>query len=169
LRDSAFVGFFPEVSKAITLFLLTVTIAFGSSVAGETAHPIEGVYHFHNGYQSETLELRDGHFRYWFWTDAGPAKSRDLPLKGAYSVAGDTLTLHRDDILLGNQRIFQSVKGIDILWRPKALELWRSKGMFDSYGVIVRMSHPPDDLSNQCLPIPAEVCAALKDERGHPQ
>jgi len=136
-------------------------MALGSGIADETPHPIEGVYHFHNGYQSETLELRDGHFRYWFWTDCG-GKSANLPLEGAYSVEGSTLTLHRDDIRLGNQRICHSLKGIDVLWRPEALKLWRSEGRIDTYGIIVRMPHSPDDLSNQCLPIPAEVCAALK-------
>jgi hypothetical protein len=148
-------------------FLLFVSIAFRSGVAGDQPHPLEGVYHFHNGYQSETLELHEGHFRYWFWTDAGPKRGH-LPLEGAYSVEGDTLTLHRDDILLGNQRIFQPLKGVDILWRPDALDLWRSKGRINTYGVLVRLPHPPDDFSNGCLPIPTDVCAALQDEGRRP-
>jgi hypothetical protein len=135
---------------------------------GETPRSIEGVYHFHNGYQSETLELRGGHFRYWFKTDYG-AQSGDLPLEGAYSIEGSTLTLHRDDIHLGNQRIFQSLKGIDILWQPDALKLWRREGKINTYGVLVRLPHPPDNISNLCLPIPEEVCAALRDERRRPQ
>jgi hypothetical protein len=150
------------------LLLFTLAVAFTSGVASDAPHPLEGVYHFHNGYQSETLELRDGRFRYWFWTDAG-AKRRDLPLEGAYSIEGDTLTLHRDDILLGNQGIFQSLKGIDLLWRPDALKLWRGEGKINTYGVLVRLPHPPDNLSNICLPIPEEVCATLRDERRRPQ
>jgi hypothetical protein len=82
--------------------------------------------------------LRDGHFRYWFRTDAG-AKRGDLPLEGAYSVEGDTLTLHRDDILLGNQRIFHPIKGMDALWRPEAFQLWLSKGTINTYGIIVKV------------------------------
>jgi hypothetical protein len=148
-------------------FLFFVSIAFRSGVADDQSHSLESVYHFHNGYQSETLELRDGHFRYWFWTDAG-AKRGDLPLEGEYSIEGDTLTLHSDDILLGNQRIFQPLKGLDILWRPDALKLWRSEGRINTYGVLVRLPHPPDDLSNGCLPIPADVCAALQDARRRP-
>jgi hypothetical protein len=151
----------------LPLFLLFLTITFKSGVAGNQPHPLEGVYHFHNGYQSETLELHDGRFRYWFWTDAG-RKRGDLPLEGAYSVKGDTLTLHRDDILLGNQRIFQPLKGVDILWRPDALELWRREGRISRFGVLVRLPHPPDDLSNGCLLIPADVCAALQDARRPP-
>ena len=158
----------PRLSHLFWLFLLTVTVAFGGGVAGETPHPIDGVYHVHNGYQSETLELRDGHFRYWFWTDCG-AKSGDLPLEGRYSVEGSTLTLHRDDILLGNQIIFHPIKDMDALWRPYALERWLSKEEISTYGVIVRMPHPPDNLSNGCLPIPAEVCAALQEARKRPQ
>jgi hypothetical protein len=57
---------------------------------------------------------------------------------------------------------------VDILWRPDALELWRSEGRINTYGVLVRLPHPPDDLSNGCLPIPADVCAALQDERRRP-
>jgi hypothetical protein len=143
---------------------LIVVLLWGSSLAGETDHPIEGVYHLHNGYQSETLELRDGHFRYWFWTDYG-ATSGDRPLEGAYSVEGSTLTLHGDHIHLGNQRIFHPIKGMAALWRPEAFELWLSKGTINTYGVIVRVPQPPDDLSNLCLQIPPEVCDALRDER----
>jgi hypothetical protein len=158
----------PRSHQQFRLFLLTVIVAFGSDVAGETPHPIEGVYHLHNGYQSETLELRDGHFRYWFWTDYG-AQSGDLPLEGTYSVAGSTLTLHRDDIHLGNQRIFHPIKGVDALWQPQALELWLTSGRINAYGVIARVPHPPDNLSNRCLPIPAEVCAALQEDRKRSQ
>ena len=105
----------PRRRLLFQLFLLTVAVAFGSGLAGET--PIEGVYHLHNGYQSETLELRDGRFRYWFWTDCSPPRG-DLPLEGTYSVNGSTLTLNRDDILLGKQRIFHPIKGMDALGGP---------------------------------------------------
>jgi peptidoglycan/xylan/chitin deacetylase (PgdA/CDA1 family) len=79
-----------QLSHLFWLFLLAVTVAFGGGVAGETPHPIDGVYHLHNGYQSETLELRDGHFRYWFWTDCG-AKSGDLPLEGRYTIRNNDI------------------------------------------------------------------------------
>jgi hypothetical protein len=157
-----------QLSHLVRFFSLIVTIAFLSGVAGQTPRPIEGVYHFHNGYQSETLELRDGHFRYWFWTDYG-ARSGDRPLEGSYSIEGSTLTLHRDDIRLGNQRIFHPIKGMDALWRPDAIEHWLSNGEISRYGVIVRLQHPPENLSNVCLPMPPEVCAALRDERKRPE
>jgi hypothetical protein len=150
------------------LFSLIAILICGSSLADETPRQIEGVYHLHNGYQSETLELRDGRFRYWFWTDCSPPRG-DLPLEGTYSVNGSALTLNRNDILLGNQRIFQPLKGMDALWRPDALERWISKGEISTYGVLVRVPHPPDDLSNQCLPISAEVCAALQEGQRRPK
>jgi len=56
------------------LFSLIAILICGSSLADETPRQIEGVYHLHNGYQSETLELRDGRFRYWFWTDCSLPK-----------------------------------------------------------------------------------------------
>jgi hypothetical protein len=83
----------------LRLFSLILILTCGRNLAGEIPYPIEGVYHLHNGYQSETLELRDGHFRYWFWTDAGVRRGH-LPLEGTYSVNDSTLILNRDDILL---------------------------------------------------------------------
>ncbi len=151
------------MSYLLRLFSLILVLMCGRNLAGEIPHPIEGVYHLHNGYQSETLELRNGHFRYWLWTDAG-ARRGHLPLEGTYSINGSTLILNRDDILLGNQRIFHPLKGMDALWRPEAFELWLTKGTIDTYGVIVRLPHPPDDLSNLCLPMPPEVCDALRNK-----
>ena len=142
--------------------LIPLLICAGN-LLGEAPRQIEGVYHLHNGYQYETLELRNGHFRYWFWTDVSGRRGH-LPLEGTYSVNDSTLILNRDDIVLGNRRIFHSLKGIDALWRPEAFELWLSKGTIKTYGVIVRVSHPPDDLSNLCLPIPLEVRDALRNK-----
>ena len=153
----------PRMAYLLRLFSLILVLMCGRNLAGEIPHPIEGVYHLHNGYQSETLELRNGHFRYWFWTDAGVRRGH-LPLEGTYSVNDSTLILNRDDILLGNQRIFHPLKGMDALWRPEAFELWLSKGTINTYGVIVRLPHPPDDLSNLCLPMPPEVCDALRNK-----
>ena len=151
----------PRMVYILRLFSLLLVLVCGRNLAGEIPHPIEGVYHLHNGYQSETLELRNGRFRYWFWTDVG-ARRGHLPLEGTYSVTGSTLILDRDDILLGNRRIFHPLKGMDALWRPEAFELWLSKGTINTYGVIVRLPHPPGDLSNLCLPMPPEVCDALR-------
>ncbi len=153
----------PRMAYLLRLFSLILVLMCERNLAGETPHAIEGVYHLHNGYQSETLELRNGHFRYWFWTDAG-VWGGHLPLEGTYSVIDSTLILNRDDILLGNQRIFHPIKGMDAVWRPEAFELWLSKGTINTYGVIVRVPHPPDDLSNLCLPIPPEVCDALRNK-----
>jgi len=122
---------------------------------------VEGVYHLHNGYQSETLELRDGHFRYWFWSDAGGG-SGSRPIEGTYSVDGTIVTLDAN-IRLSNQRVFHIFKGLDALWQPQALEAWLTKHSFSSYGVIVRVPHPPKDLSDSCLPMAEEVCTALRE------
>lgn len=151
----------PRLSPFCGFLLFSVAITFGCAVAADTPALPEGVYAFRNGYQSETLELRDGRFRYWFWTDYG-ADNGDSPFEGTYSVEGSTLTLHRDDIYLGKQRIIHPIRGMDALWQPYALERWLSKGEINAYGVIARLPQPPDDLSNTCLPIPPEVCAALR-------
>jgi len=130
-------------------------------VAAEEPVSIEGVYHLHNGYQSETLELRNGHFRYWFWLDVGGG-SRGKPIEGTYSVAGTRVTLNAN-IPLGNQRVFHPFKGLNALWQPQSLEAWLGKHSFSSYGVIIRVPHPPKDLSDSCLPMAEEVCTALHE------
>jgi hypothetical protein len=143
------------------LLLLGVVLTCTRVAGDEKPRPIEGVYHLHNGYQSETLELRNGRFRYWFWSDAGGGNGR-LPIEGTYSVDGATVTLN-GHILLGNQRVFHTLKGLDALWQPDILEAWLTKGAFSSYGVIVKVRHPPKDLSDSCLPMAEEVCTALRE------
>src|SRR5262249_42306016 len=48
--------------------------------------------------------------------------------------------------------------------KPEAFELWLGKGTINTYGVIVRVSHPPEDLSKLRLPMPPEVCDALRNK-----
>jgi len=142
-------------------FALSLVLVWGDTLADDKPQHIDGVYHLHNGYQSETLELRNGRFRYWFWSDAGGGNGR-LPMEGTYSVDGTTVTLN-GHILLGNQRVFHTLKGLDALWQPHALEAWLTKGSFSSYGIIVKVPHPPKDLSDSCLPMAEEVCTALRE------
>jgi len=71
---------------------LSVVLTWCNILADEKSVTVEGVYHLHNGYQSETLELRDGHFRYWFWSDIGGG-SASRPIEGAYSVDGTIVSL----------------------------------------------------------------------------
>src|SRR5438093_7967429 len=126
----------PRMAYLLRLSSLILVLMCGRNLAGEIPRLIEGVYHLHNGYQSETLELRNGRFRYWFWSDAGGGNGR-LPIEGTYSVDGTTVTLN-GHILLGNQRVFHTLKGLDALWQPHALEAWLTKRSFSSYGVILR-------------------------------
>lgn len=45
-------------------------------------------------FQSTILELKDGHYRYWFNSDAKmPGEQLRYPLEGTYTVKGDTITM----------------------------------------------------------------------------
>jgi hypothetical protein len=55
----------------------------------------EGVYSMCDevaGYSGEVVELKDGMFRYWFYSDVNNGQEPEYPLSGNYKVSGDTLT-----------------------------------------------------------------------------
>ncbi len=141
-----------------------VVSLFAAAARAEGApRGVDGVYHLHNGYQSETLELRGGRFRYWFSTDYG-ASNGDRPLRGTYALDGSTLTLHGPELHLGNVRMFHSFRGLEALWRPYALKRWLRKEGLNTYGILFRLPHPPKKLSADYFPLPPAVESALQEE-----
>ena len=152
----------------LLLLSAVVTAICAATVAEGGPRAVDGVYHFHNGYQSETLELRGGRFRYWFSTDYG-ASSGDRALEGAYSLEGSTLVLHGPELHLGNKRIFHSFRGIDALWRPYALERWLRKKGLNTFGIMFRLPHPPQKLYDGYFPFSAAVEAVLQEEFREPK
>ena len=149
--------------SCLLLFVAVATTTCAATAAEEVPRAVDGVYHFHNGYQSETLELRGGRFRYWFSTDYGASNGKRA-LEGTYAIAGATLTLLGPELHLGNKRIFHSFRGIDALWRPYALERWLRKEGLNTYGIMFRLPHPPKKLYDGYFILPATAEAALQEE-----
>ena len=62
------------------------------SKCGENGAAPEGVYTMCRdvaGFSGETIELKGGKFRYWFYSDAG-SPGGPYPLTGTYRIAGNT-------------------------------------------------------------------------------
>jgi hypothetical protein len=112
-----------------------------------------GVFFTYTGYMTTVLELKDGHFRYWFETDVKRPKEPDYPLTGEYSISSDTITL-KHDLVSQREWTFRAVNGIVTLWRPEALDGSKTDKSLDlkrlkSYGlgsILVATDKPAEEL-----------------------
>jgi len=70
-------------------------------------------------FMSESLELKDGRFRYWFSSDTFHLRSPKYPIVGNYSWQGD-------ELVLSSGKTFQTrqVNAKTILLWPHAVEDW---------------------------------------------
>ena len=83
--------------------------------------PQNGVFFTHTGYMTTVLELKDGHFRYWFNSDAKLPQEPNYPLVGEYTISGNTITLKHEQVSQ-KQWTFRTVNGFITLWRPDAMD-----------------------------------------------
>ena len=65
------------------------------------------------GFRDETLELKEGRFRYWFSSDVIVPNAPKYPMEGSYECKGDQLILSS-----GKTYTIRSLKEINSLWRP---------------------------------------------------
>ncbi|MEW6303042.1 MAG: hypothetical protein AB1705_06200 [Verrucomicrobiota bacterium] len=70
-------------------------------------------------FMSETLELKDGRFRYWFSSDVILRNGPKYPMEGSYAWKGD-------EILLSSDKSFKvrRINGQSVLFWPHAVEWW---------------------------------------------
>jgi len=88
------------------------------------------------GFSGETVELKDGKFRYWFYSDVSTGKDPTYPLTGTYTVNGTTLTLEHADIY-AKDRTLAVVNGVRVLWRKDGLDLWQKEKRLHPYAVLI--------------------------------
>lgn len=101
-------------SNKIEIKLPPMTVSVGE--------PRDGVFFGYTGYMTYVIELKQGRFRYWFESDAKSAREPQYPLQGKFTVAGDTVTLHHEQLIpLTSIWKCRSVNGIPTLWRSDAL------------------------------------------------
>jgi hypothetical protein len=86
------------------------------------------------GFQSETLELKEGRFRYWFSSDAIAPNAPKYPIEGSYECKGDQLILSS-----GKTYTIRSLKETNSLWRPTAVADWDNHQIIDVYGILLQV------------------------------
>jgi len=105
-----------------------------------TAPGLEGVYCTCSeigGFSGTVLELRDGKFRYWFYSDVMGLDEPRYPITGDYLVRGNRL-------VLGDKRIYEqnwfsdTVNGIRVLWRDDGRQVWREQHKIYDYAVLIK-------------------------------
>ncbi len=107
------------------------TITNGRLAEGVYATPSEI-----SGYSGTTLELKDGNFRYWFYTDVRGPDEPEYPITGKYKFQDGKVILNNDEV---NQSVWfvDVVNGIPVLWRDDALKTWKQEQKIYDYGVLV--------------------------------
>jgi hypothetical protein len=102
-----------------------------------------GVYQMCNeveGYSGETLELKDGKVRYWFYSDVQGGKEPKYPLEGTYTVKGETITFEHPDFY-APKRTLAVVNGVSVVWRDDGLKLYKEKQRLQPYAVLIKVEH----------------------------
>jgi len=84
------------------------------------------------GFQWETLELKDGRFRYWFTSDSIGGRAQKYPIKGSYESKGDQLILSS-----GKTYTVRQLNGVRTLWAPSAMDHWNQFQIIDVYEILL--------------------------------
>jgi len=125
--------------------LIALAVLFCGLLSQEKAPPAaDGIYMLCReveGYSGETLELKDGKFRYWFYSDVVTDKEPKYPLEGTYTVKGDSITLTHPD-LYSPTRTLAVVNGVSVVWRDDGLKLYKEKQRLHPYAVLLKVEHP---------------------------
>lgn len=129
---------------------------------GKTAAPPEGVYTMCrdvSGFSGETIELMDGKFRYWFYSDVATEDEPSYPLTGTYGISENTLTLDHPKISNPVRR-FAVVNGVHVLWRKDGLEGWEKDERIHPYAVLIRVQGASGDQDRDHRPLLATIKSA---------
>jgi len=105
----------------------------------------EGVYFLDTGFSYTILELKDGHFRYWFSTDVLTSHPK-YPVAGNYTVNDATVRLIHKGNGVEDIWTFRKINDETTLWRPNAVKSWHKEKGFDSYGILLPTKLKPEDI-----------------------
>jgi len=86
------------------------------------------------GFQWETLELRDGRFRYWSASDVMAEHPPKYPIEGTYLIKDNQL-------ILSNDKTYSlcSINGTKMLWKLRAVQYWEQYEIIDASGMLVQV------------------------------
>jgi hypothetical protein len=135
-------------SKFLVPLLTLVLLTEWPAAYGGSAIDFDGVYMMPSEvacYETETLELSRGNFRYWHWTHM-PGKTRlNYPLQGKYEVSEGRLILQHPEIYVRERLILKSHENITLWREPASLEQWKREGNASEYSVLIRVQVSPID------------------------
>lgn len=122
-----------KLTSLVTSSLLTYLCIFAHADQPAVADTKSqnGVFFTYTGYMTTVLELKDGHFRYWFETDSNLPNEPKYPLTGEYSMTGGTITLRHDKVSQ-SQWTFRAMDGRLTLWRSDAIESYSKDHKLDT-------------------------------------
>ena len=131
----------------ITTLLVAVILFSGCALASSHSRPqIDGLYLIPEevgGYQHERLELRNGHFRYWFSGDvvtvheghnANPTVD---PIHGTFRVEDRKILFSNRQV---PERYVDTINGHAVLWRPDGKSIWERQHKIYDYAVLIKVA-----------------------------
>lgn len=101
------------------------------------------------GFMGTALQLQNGHFKYWFYSDVKTADEPSYPLSGTYSVSGGKLVLSDASGLRERVWIYGVYDDREGLWQESDLEVVIRRAESPS----VRMLRKVSPLSDPKKPI----------------
>ncbi len=122
------------------MVLLLLSLFSGCHLQARPA-AVDGVYTLCEevqGYSGETLELKDGKFRYWFYSDVATGDEPKYPLTGTYTVNGSSVKLDHPQIRR-DERVLATVNGVRVLWRADGLKAWEKDQRLHPYAILIRV------------------------------
>lgn len=132
---------------------------------GKSSPAVDGTYTLcqevleHSG---ETLELKGGRFRYWFYSDVATTNAASYPLTGSYTLTGDVLTFDHSRV---DSRTIELVNGVPVLWRKDGLDHWKKNGRIRPYDVLIRVEGVSGDPDFEHRPAIDRIKSAEVRER----
>ncbi len=93
-------------------------------------------------YSWPVLELNDGKFRYWHFSDSVSPDVK-FPVQGDFSMEDGALVLEHEKLLPSNRYVPATIKGISGLWTAKSLRVWKTEKQVVSHEILVRVANAP--------------------------
>ncbi len=115
-------------------------------LAPQAGPSFDGVYSLCEDVAGETrevLELKEGHFRYWFSGDLDFGTKTAYPIAGTYEMRGRQLVFNGPKEHL-DERTVDTLNDVSILWRQDGLALWEKERRIKPYAVLIRIPGAKD-------------------------
>jgi len=97
-----------------------------------------------NGYMGTALQLKDGRYRYWFYSDFKGADEPKYPLEGIYRAKGGALVLDPPPGGNGERYVWGVYQGVEGLWADSSLAVLITRQEKPDVRMLQRISYEVD-------------------------